>query len=616
MADSGTTAGFPARGTALLYHPAVEIRALLAEALTRLAFEAIPLRDIKDLARFAGALTPRLVLLPPEAFDDPGVPPLLARRDLAVVALGNRAEEDEASEGSRARARAIYLPLAGVDSSELARRLDLVLLARQTGLEVGEEGEGLVGSISQVPFLEAAQRLAAAGFTGRLELGEHDWLLLDAGKPHGVRAGRAFGAKAFCRLAQRLEGPLAVRPMSRMPTAIVPTGATPLDLEGSIAELVQRAVADNLSAPLDPASRLRIELGPSFFEQEFTPLEKQLLTLAQKPTPVAVALDSLSATDGEICQRIARLAQRGYLVVEKPATPVRVITDSTADLPAEVARAAGITLMPLRVHFGDKAFRDRVDLQPGQFYDLLTQSGKHPSSSPPTGEDFAALYRQLLPHSDLISIHISSVLSQTGANAAEAAKAALPTAPGRRLEIVDSRQAGLGLGLLALFASRLAAQGQAAPAIAAKLRELIPKMHLLFGVDTLEFLVKGGRLSRTQGFIGALLGVKPILGLKDGAIAPLDKVRGSRAIQPRLLELLAQKVDPKQPIHAAVLHAAAPAAADRLKKLLQERFRCIETLVGEIGPVVGTHVGPGAVGLAVLQPSREEQSLLAPVAAG
>lgn len=596
------------RGTALLYHPAAGARALLGEALTRLAFEAIPLADLKDLRRYAAALAPSLILLPQEAFDDPAVPELSGRRDLTVVALGAPAEEDELTPASKARARAVYLPLAGVDSSELARRLDLVLLARKAGLEVGDDGERLIGSISQVPFLEAAQRLAAAHFTGRLELGDQEWLLLDGGRPHAARAGRATGAKAFCRLAQRLEGQLAARPL-----AADRLGAAN-DLEGSIAELVQRAVADNLAAPLDPASRLRIELGPSFFEQEFSPLEKQLLTMAQKPTPVALALDSLTATDGEICERIGRLVQRGYLVVEKPAAPVRVVTDSTADLPAEIARTAGITLMPLRVHFGDKAFRDRVDLQPAQFYDLLAESSKHPTSSPPTADDFAALYRQLLPHSDLVSVHISGHLSQTAAHAAEAAKAVQPTAGGRRVEIVDSRQAGLGLGLLALFASRLAARGQSAAAIAAKLRELVPKMHLLVGVDTLEYLVKGGRLSRTQGFIGSMLGIKPILGLKDGAIVPLERVRGARAVQPRLLELLAQKVDPKKPIHAAVLHSAAPAAADRLRKLLLERFRCAEVLVGEIGPVVGTHTGPGAVGLAAIQPTGEDLSLLAPLA--
>lgn len=601
MADSTT------RGTALLFHPAAGARELLGEALTRLSFEAIPLAELKDLRRFAAALSPSLVLLPPEAFDDPAVPELSRRRDLTVVALGRPAEEDEQSEASKARARAVFLPLAGIDSSELARRLDLVLLARKAGLEVSEEGDLLIGSISQVPFLEAAQRLAAARFTGRLELGDHDWLLMTGGRPLAARAGRVSGAKAFCRLAQRLEGQLAARPL---PAA--EAERTPADLEGSIELLVQRAVSDNLAAPLDPASRLRIELGPSFFEQEFSPLEKQLLTLAQKPTPVAMALDAINATDGEIGERIGRLVQRGFLVVEKQAVPVRIVTDSTADLPAELARAAGITLMPLRVHFGDKVFRDRVDLQPGQFYDLLVESPQHPSSSPPGADDFAALYRQLLPHSDLVSIHISGLLSQTAAHAAEAAKAQ-PATGSRKIEIVDSRQAGLGLGLLALFASRLAARGQSAAAIAAKLRELAPRAQLLFGVDTLEFLVKGGRLSRTQGFIGSVFGIKPILGLKDGAIVPLDRVRGARAVQPRLLELLAQRVDPKQPIHAAVLHAAAPAAADRLRKLLQERFRCAEILVGEIGPVVGTHTGPGAVGIAALQPTAEELSLLAPI---
>ena len=608
-----------ARGTALLFHPSAEARGLLGEALTRLGFEAIPLGQLKDLERFATALAPGLVLLPPEAFDETVVPGLARRRDLTVVALGPPGEEDELSEASKARARAIHLPLTGVGSSELARRIDLVLLARQVGLEVDESGERLVGTISRVPFLEAAQRLAGRGFSGRLELGDGQWLAFAAGRPHAARAGKATGIKAFCRLARLLEGELAVSPGEP---------GLPADLEGTIDSLVQRAfsdmlAADHLVAPLDPAARLRIELGPGFFEQEFSPLEKQLLTLAQKPTAVAAALDAIAATDGEISQQIGRLVQRGFLLVEKRAPLVRIVCDSTADLPPELARAAGILLMPLRVHFGDKVFRDRIDLSPGQFYDLLTQSKHHPHSSPPTVEDFGELYRQLLPSSDLVSIHISSQLSLTAKHAAEAARAVKEATGGKRaggsgdgggnrIEIVDSRQAGLGLGLLALFATRLAAQGESAAAIAARLRSLGPRMQLLFGVDTLEYLVKGGRLSKAQGFFGAMLGIKPILGLHEGAIVPLDKVRGARAVHPRMLELLARSVDPKQPIFAAILHAAAPAAADRLRKLLLERFRCAELVVGEMGPVVGTHTGPGAVGLAALQPKDDELRLLAP----
>lgn len=596
-----------ARGAALVFHPSPEARALLAEALTRLAFEAIPLAGLKDLGRFAGVLAPSLVLLPPEAFEDEAVTELSRRRDLTVVALGQPAEEDEATPASAARARAVYLPLTGTSSAELARRLDLVLLARQVGLAVDEGGEKLIGSISRVPFLEAAQRLAAAGFGGWLMLGGDSWLAFAAGRPFAARAGKATGLKAFCRLAQQLEGELAVFPGQ---------ADTATDLAEPIEALVQRAFSDNLAAPIDPASRLRIELGPAFFEQEFSPLEKQLLTLAQKPTLVAAALDALPATDGEICEQIGRLTQRGFLVVEKPSAKVRIVTDSTADLSADLARAAGVGLIPLRVHFGDKmVFRDRVDLQPGQFYDLLTQNSAHPSSSPPQVEEFAALYRQLLPQSDVVSLHISSALSLTVKNAAEAARTVLP-GTGRKLEVIDSKQTGLGLGMLAIFAGRLAARGEAAPAIAARLRELIPRLKLFFGLDTVEYLVKGGRLSKTKGFFGQMLGIRPILTLEDGAIVPLDRVRGSRAVQPRLLELMAQKVDPKQPIFAGILHASAPAGADRLKKLLQERFRCAEIFVGEIGPVVGTHTGPGALGLAALQVKPEEVALLSAPPAG
>ncbi len=183
------------------------------------------------------------------------MPELARRRDLTVVALGSPAEEDEESEASRARARAVYLPLAGVDSSELARRLDLVLLARQLGLAVDEAA---TADRQRTPRCLSSRSGAAAGGARFLRpAGTRPRALagLHGGRPLAARAGKAAGLKAFCRLAQQLEGEIAVLPGA---------ANAPAELDLLIEALVQQAFSDNLAAPVDPASRLRIELGPSF----------------------------------------------------------------------------------------------------------------------------------------------------------------------------------------------------------------------------------------------------------------------------------------------------------------------------------------------------------------
>ncbi len=329
---------------------------------------------------------------------------------------------------------------------------------------------------------------------------------------------------------------------------------------------------------------------------------------------MAAALDALAATDGEICRQIGRLVQRGFLVVDKPAARVRIVTDSTADLPADVARAAGITLIPLRVHFGEQVFRDRVDLQPGQFYDLLTQGKNHPSSSPPTTEDFAALYRQLLPQSDLVSVHISSLLSLTAKNAGDgrpggAAGRRRPPARGGRQPPGRPRPGPAGPLRQPAGRPRRKRSGDRRPA--ARARAAACSCFSGSTPSSTWSKAAGSAAPKDSSARCSASGRS-----SASRTAPSCRSTGYAAPAPcpaRLLELLAAKVDPKQPILAGILHAAAPAAADRLRHQLVEEFRCAEVLIGEMGPVVGTHSGPGAIGIAALQPKPEELALLAPL---
>jgi DegV family protein with EDD domain len=148
--------------------------------------------------------------------------------------------------------------------------------------------------------------------------------------------------------------------------------------------------------------------------------------------------------------------------------------------------------------------------------------------------------------------------------------------------------------------------------IVSRLEDMRERLHFVFLVDTLEFLRKGGRIGQARALIGTLLGIKPILGQVDGEVVAGDKVRGGRRAQPRLMEILCERVDTGRPVFAAVAHWAAPDWGGRLKELLTDTFDIAEMLEGEIGPVVGAHAGPGTVGCIVFQPSDEELELLLP----
>jgi DegV family protein with EDD domain len=182
------------------------------------------------------------------------------------------------------------------------------------------------------------------------------------------------------------------------------------------------------------------------------------------------------------------------------------------------------------------------------------------------------------------------------------------------VEVVDGHNVSAGTGWLAIAAARMAERGLGASEIATHLRAMAPRIHTLFVVDTLDYLVRGGRIGMARGLVGKLLGIKPILGVVAGEIAAVDKVRGGRLAHGKIVELLAQRLDRTKPVVAIVAHAKAPVWADRLRELLGKTFVVRESLITEMGPVVGTHAGPGCVGTAVFQPTDEEWPLIEPLA--
>ncbi len=570
----------------------------LGNRLAAEGYEVVPVADAARARKFAQGLGSAVIVAASELLAAGLDPRELLQDGRTVVVLGRRPEEEESLPDEVS-----FLTVTGLDLPELTRRLLLVLLGRELGLPPDASLSSLVGDLAQTPLIEILRGLDMAGRSGRLDL-RGGSLLLHGGRLVAAAAGPARGIKAFCRLGRLHEGPF------RFVSGELPA---PREMEEDLDALVLAAIEDSLGEYPDPRVQLEVEIGPSFFSKPFTPLQQRILSAAQRGATLRQILDGLPDRDGEIVQEVLRLEERGFLTRRAPA--VQVVTDSTADLPSDVCTAHGIAVVPLTVAFGKEVYRDRVDLQPGQFYTLLGKKKDHPASSPPTGEDFARRYAEWLGQGhDVVSVHISSRLSKTAENARAGAAAAQPkngAAPS--VAVVDSGQVSLGLGLLALFAARLAARGETAVEIRRRLLAMAPRVHALFVVDTLEFLARGGRIGKAQALMGGILGIKPILGVVDGEITPVDRVRGGRAVQPRILEILKKRIDPKKPVIAGVCHGNAPVWADRLEKLLRETLTVTEVIQAEVGPVVGTHAGPGVVAVAVFQPEGDEAGLIGPL---
>jgi DegV family protein with EDD domain len=269
----------------------------------------------------------------------------------------------------------------------------------------------------------------------------------------------------------------------------------------------------------------------------------------------------------------------------------RVVTDSTADVPAEWCERFRIEVVPLRVLFGTESFRDRVDLSAGEFFDRLRRSDRLPTTSAPSPGDFAAVYERLSHECDgVVSIHISGELSAT----VEAARVGARSVEGFPVHVIDSRCLTICLAYLA----RTAAESDTLESAVRRVGERVPRQGILALLDTLRYLEMGGRIGKAQALLGTVLDLKPILSLADGRVVPLDRVRTRAKAIPRLVERLRQDLPVER---LAVMHAQAPEDAERIRGRLAAELSDVEVDVGELGAVLGTHVGPGTVGMAYIK---------------
>lgn len=279
---------------------------------------------------------------------------------------------------------------------------------------------------------------------------------------------------------------------------------------------------------------------------------------------------------------------------------ISIVTDSTADLPEEMVRRYNLTVVPLKVFFGEEVFLDGLEMTPDEFFRRQV-AGEVSSTSQPSPADFVEYYQPLIEAGDeIISIHISSLLSGT-VQSATLAKTML-NYPG--LEVVDSGVVSAALGIMILNMARAAEAGKTKSELLAMVDEMKREIKVYFVVDTLEYLQRGGRIGKAQAFLGTLLNVKPILAIKDGMVHPEEKVRGRSKAIARLVSLLEERFGKGAGLQCWITHGDFPEGLEEVKNRLLENFDCIELLTGRLGPVVGTHGGPSLVGVICL-PAKE-----------
>ncbi|HEU0303690.1 MAG TPA: DegV family protein [Gaiellaceae bacterium] len=279
--------------------------------------------------------------------------------------------------------------------------------------------------------------------------------------------------------------------------------------------------------------------------------------------------------------------------MELTAENTAIVVDSTADFPDAAARFPNWRVVPLYVLFGDESYRDYVELPAADFYQRLRTSPVMPTTSQPTPGDFAAAYGELTDFERVYSLHLSAKFSGTW----ESAKLGAGDQLGGRIRIVDTESASLGITLLGLGMQRRLERGTTDGELEALVETFKKEVGLVFTVDTLEFLARGGRIGRAQAWAGQLLSIKPILTIAEGEIVPVKRVRGNRKAFAEFQRGFEERTVDRPSLRVAIAHADAPEREQALRRMVRDTRPSAQIdAAGTLGPVVGTHAGPGAVG--------------------
>ncbi len=454
------------------------------------------------------------------------------------------------------------------------------------------------------------------GVTGLLEvrdLPDKAAIYLDGGHIVHALYGAATGEKALHRIIRAPDGAPQFHPQPRLATE-TRTVQAPFDAlmaaarrEADALRRVKPQVFDSLLS----IDEERLARSPEVTEHRGL---GHILTLVETHGRMRRVMDESRMTDLQTYTNLVYLLKQGIVRARsQERIGLRIVTDSTADLPESVVSAHDpLLVVPISVRLNGKTYQDGVDIAPSRFYTLLKKTKGFPETIPPSPEDFYRVFEGAVGDADLLGIFLSQKLSATGANAriavdryGDAYRIRRHRLHGHRhppqIIVVDSRSVSLGMGLLVTAAAEKASEGASLAEIQDYVTGLIPSLRIFFAVESLAYLQRSGRLSRGKAMLGSMMGIRPILGIRNGEVIHLDQVTGEKRIPEVLAEWIEWSLpDPTPALRVGVMHADSPERADRLAATLTNRFDCRHTTVSEIGPVVGAHCGPDTVGVAVL----------------
>jgi DegV family protein with EDD domain len=268
---------------------------------------------------------------------------------------------------------------------------------------------------------------------------------------------------------------------------------------------------------------------------------------------------------------------------------VKIVTDSTADLPDELVKEMGITVVPIYVRFGEEVLRDRVDISEDEFYERLQHDPVHPNTTQPSPQDFVDVYQKLSAADGIVSIHLSAKLSGTCSSALQAKGMVVKECS---VEVVDSETLSMALGLVVIAAAEAAKAGKSLDEVVEAAKQAMPKMHLLFLLDTLKYLLLGGRIGKAKALLGSVLSVKPMLTVKDGELVPAGQARTRAKGMDKLFEFVKEVADIQD---LAVVYNTTPDEAQALAERIGSVFDKEKIRIARVGPGLGVHGGPGAM---------------------
>lgn len=281
----------------------------------------------------------------------------------------------------------------------------------------------------------------------------------------------------------------------------------------------------------------------------------------------------------------------------------KIVTDSTSALPKEYVEKYDISVVPLKVAFGDEVYRDGIDINPELFFRKVKESSVFPKTSQPSVEDFFQTYQNIFEKNPniegIISIHISSKLSGT-VGSANAARELLPYKD--KIYVIDSKLTELALGVVVIEIAKAIEKGANIDEILKLVDKLYSNSEIKFTVDTLEYLYRGGRIGAAQAWMGSILQIKPILELRDGAIEPVERVRTKQKVKTRLIEIMREKVE-DNPVKIAIAYSDNYEEILEIVEEVKKIFKVTDLYVGSFSCTILSHIGPGSWGMIAFKES-------------